>query len=153
MIIEKRIKELRLNLVELAKPQGIYIPATQYGDLITTSGQLPFQDNRLLHPGRVGKDVSIENAQRAAKVAVMNCLAAVKSVCGNLDDIQKIVRLNGFVCSSLGFTDQPKVINGASELLVDIFGEKVGQHTRCAIGVFELPLKSCVEIDLTVELK
>ena len=152
MNIEKRIKELKLNLVELAKPQGLYVPATRYGDLITTSGQLPMQDNRLIFPGRVGKEVSFDNSKRAAKIAVINCLSAIRWVCGDLDKVKKIVRMNGFICSALSFNDQPKVLNAASELLIEIFGEQVGPHTRCAIGVFELPLRACVEIDMTVQV-
>lgn len=150
MNIEKKIKELKLTLVDLVKPQGVYVPAVKVGDTIITSGQLPFQDQRLLFPGRVGKEITVENAQRAARVCVMNCLSAVRSVCRDLDKIKKIVRINGYVTSALGFNDQPRVLNGASELLVDIFGEDIGTHTRCAIGVFELPLGSCVEIDMTV---
>lgn len=152
MKIEKRIQELRLPLVELAKPQGSYVPAVKTGKLIYTAGQLPFQDQRLLFPGRVGKEVSIENAQRAAKASVLNALAAVKSLCKDLDQVKKIVKVTGFVCSGLGFHDQPKVLNAASELLVDVFGEKIGQHARSAIGVFELPMGSCVEIELIVEV-
>lgn len=152
MQIEKRIKQLKLTLVDIVKPQGLYIPATQFGDLITTSGQLPFADRRLIFPGRVGKDVSIENAQRAAKAAIMNCLAAVRYVCGDLDRVKKIVRMNGFVCSAMDFNDHPAVMNAASELLIDVFGEEIGAHTRCALGVFELPMKACVEIDLTVQV-
>lgn len=152
MKIEKRIKELKLPLVELAKPQGLYVPAKKVGNLIVTSGQLPFQDQRLLFPGRVGNEVSLENAQRAAKASILNCLAAVKFICKDLDKVKSIVRLNGFVRSDIGFSDQPQVINGASELLLEIFGEEVGSHTRCALGVSELPMRSCVEIDLTVEI-
>ena len=152
MKIEKRIQALKLNLVELAKPQGVYVPAVQYGNIITTSGQLPLQDNRLVFPGRVGKEVSLEQAQRAAKIAVLNALSAVKSVIRDLDRITKIIRVNGFVACAIDFNDQPKVMNGASELLVEIFGEDIGLHTRCAIGAFELPMKACVEIDITVEV-
>ncbi len=152
MKIEKRIQALKLNLVELAKPQGVYVPAVQYGNIITTSGQLPLQDNRLIFPGRVGKEVSLEQAQRAAKIAVLNALSAVKSVIRDLDRITKIIRVNGFVACAIDFNDQPKVMNGASELLVEIFGEDIGLHTRCAIGAFELPMKACVEIDITVEV-
>lgn len=152
MLIEKRIKDLKLNLVELAKPQGIYVPAVQTGNLVYTSGQLPLQDNRIVYPGRVGKEVTLEQAQRASKMALINALSAIKSVIRDLDRIQKIVRLNGFVCSALEFNDQPKVMNGASELLVEIFGEDVGTHTRCALGVLELPMKACVELDLIVEV-
>lgn len=152
MKIEQRIKELKLQLMELSKPQGLYIPAVQIGDIITTSGQLPFQDQRLIFPGRADKEVTLENAQRAAKAALMNALSAVRYVCHDLDKIKKIIRLNGYVCSSLGFNQQPFVLNAASELLIEIFGEKIGTHTRCAIGVFELPMRACVEIDLTVQV-
>ncbi|MBF0106686.1 MAG: RidA family protein [Deltaproteobacteria bacterium] len=148
--IEQRIKELKLFLVEPAKPVGAYVPAVRCGDMIITSGQLPFQDQRLVFPGRVGKEVTLENAKRAARAAVMNALAAVKHVCGDLDKVTKIVRMNGYICSALSFNDQPAVLNAASDLLIDVFGEAIGQHTRCAIGVFELPLRASVEIDLTV---
>ena len=152
MKIEKRIKELKLTLVELVNPIGLYVPATQVNDLVVTSGQLPFVDRRLIFPGRVGKEVNLENAQRAAKAAVLNCLAAVRYVCGDLDRVVKIVRMNGFVCSALDFNDHPAVMNAASELLIEIFGEEIGRHTRCALGVFELPMKACVEVDLTVQI-
>jgi enamine deaminase RidA (YjgF/YER057c/UK114 family) len=150
MKIENRIKELKLPMVELAKAQGSYVPAVLAGHMIMTSGQLPFQEQRLLFPGRVGKEVTLENAQRAAKACVANCLAAIKSVCGDLDRVKKVVRVNGYVCSALSFNDQPKVLNAASDLLIEIFGDDIGQHSRCAIGVFELPLRSCLEIDMTV---
>lgn len=152
MKVEQKIKELRMNLVDIVKPQGLYVPAVKSGNLIITSGQLPFQDQRLLFPGRVGKEVSIENAQRAAKVAVLNCLAVIRYLIRDLDKIKRVVRVNGFVCSALGFNDQPRVMNGASEFLVDIFGDVIGAHTRCAIGCFELPLGSSVEVDMTVEV-
>ena len=151
MKIEKLMREMKLPLVDLVKPQGVYVPAVKYGNLITTSGQLPMQDQRLLYPGRVGKDISIENAQRAARVAVVNCLSAVRHVIKDLDRVSKIIRMNGFVCSALTFNNQPMVMNAASELLIDVFGPEIGTHTRAAIGVFELPLGSSVEVDLTVE--
>lgn len=153
MKIEKKMKELRLPLTLVAKAQGIYVPAVKTGSLVLTSGQLPMQDARLLFPGRVGKEVSIENAGRAARVAVVNALAAIRHIILDLDKITKIVRLNGFICSALTFHDQPRVMNFASELLIEIFGEDIGAHTRTAVGVFELPLGSCVEVDLTVEIK
>lgn len=152
MHIEQRIKELKMTLVDLVKPQGSYVPALKQGQLVITSGQLPFQDQRLLFPGRVGKEISVENAQRAAKVATLNCLSAIRYVCRDLDRIKKIIRLNGYVCSALGFNEQPRVMNAASEFLTELFGQEIGAHTRCAIGAFELPLGSCVEIDMTVEL-
>lgn len=151
MKIEKKIKEMKLPLVDIVAPQGVYVPALRTGNLVMTSGQLPFQDQRLVYPGRVGKEVTLENAQRAARVALVNCLAAVRFVIGDLDKIKKVVRLNGFICSALTFNDQPRVMNAASELLIELFGEKIGPHTRTAIGVFELPLGSSVELDLTVE--
>lgn len=153
MKIEQRIKEMKMPLVDLIKPQGLYVPALRQGNTIVTSGQLPIQDQRLVFPGRVGKDVTVENAQRAAKAAVINCLSAIRYICHDLDKVKKIIRMNGYVCSALGFTEQPRVMNAASELLIEIFGEEIGAHTRCAIGAFELPLGACLEIDLTVEVK
>ena len=152
MKIEQKIKELKLPLVDLVAPVGSYVPALKTGDLIITSGQLPFQDQRLLYPGRVGKEISIENAKRAARVAVMNCLSAVRHVCMDLDKVKRIVRMTGYVCSALTFHNQPEVMNAASDLLIEIFGKDIGSHTRAAVGVFELPMGSCVEIDLIAEV-
>lgn len=143
---------MKLPLVDIVAPQGVYVPAVRSGNLVITSGQLPFQDQRLVYPGRVGKEVSLENAQRAARVAVVNCLAAIRFVIGDLDKVKKIIRMNGFVCSALTFNDQPRVMNAASELLIELFGEKIGAHTRTAIGAFELPLGTSIEVDLTVEV-
>lgn len=152
MKIEDRIKKLKLTLTELPKALGSYIPAVRCGNIVTTSGQLPISEQRLIFPGRVDKEVTVENAQRAAKAALLNCLSAVRSVIGDLDKVKKVIRLNGFVCSALAFNDHPRVLNGASDLLIEIFGQEIGSHTRTAIGVFELPMKACVELDLTVEV-
>lgn len=152
MKIEDRIRRLKMTINELPKAQGLYVPAVQTGKLVITSGQLPISEQRLIFPGRVDKEVTVENAQRAAKAALLNCLSAVRWVIGDLDKVKKIVRLNGFVCSALSFNDHPRVLNGASELLIEIFGDVIGPHTRTAIGVFELPMKACVELDLTVEV-
>ncbi len=122
MKIEQRMKELKLGLIDISKTQGLYVPAIICDSQVITSGQLPFQDQRLAFPGAVGHSVSLENAQRAARIAVVNCLSAIKSVIHDLDKIKKIVRVNGFVKSSVGFTDQPKVMNSASELILDLFG-------------------------------
>lgn len=151
MKIEKKMKEMKLPLIDRLTAQGLYLPAIKTGNLVITSGQLPMQDQRLVYPGRVGKEVSIENAQRAARVAIVNCLSAVRHVLGDLDKVKKIIRLNGFVCSALTFNDQPRVMNAASELLIELFGDEIGAHTRTAIGVFELPAGSCVEVDLCIE--
>lgn len=153
MDFEKNIKNLRIVIPALTRPQGVYIPAVKTGNIIQTSGQLPIVDRRIAYPGRVGKEVSIEQGGKAAKHAIVNALAAIKWIIGDLNKIKKIIRMNGFVCSAVGFNDQPKVLNEASELLLDIFGDEVGSHTRTAVGVIELPLKACVEIDLTVEIK
>jgi len=153
MDFEKQIAGLKLVIPTLSPPLGTYVPAVKTGNLVITSGQLPLSDGRLLFKGRVGKEVSLENGQRAAKAALINALAAVKWLVGDLNRVKKIVRLNGHVSSAIGFFDQPKVLNAASDLLLQIFGETVGSHSRTAIGVLELPMGSCVELDLIVETK
>jgi enamine deaminase RidA (YjgF/YER057c/UK114 family) len=121
------------------------------GNLVFTAGQLPGREGKLVATGKVPTDVSLEAAQKAAQVAVLNALAAVVGVAGSLDCVRRIVRLNCFVNSAAGFTDQAKVANGASELLTAIFGE-AGKHSRCAIGAAELPLNAPLELDLVVEI-
>lgn len=153
MSIEDRLKELKIAIPELAKPIGSYVPAVKTGHLIYTAGQLPLVDGRVIFPGRAGKDVSIENAQRAAKAAMINCLAAAKWLIGDLNKIKKIVRLNGHVCSAIDFHDQAKIMNAASDLIVDIFGEEIGCHSRVTVGTLELPLKAVIEIDMIAEFK
>ncbi len=154
MSIEKKIKDLKLDIPILGKPVGLYVPAVKSGHLVYTSGQLPFApDGRLLFPGRVGKEVTLENGQRAAKAALLNALAAVKWAIQDLNKIKQIVRLTGYVTSAIGFNDQAKVMNAASELLLQIFGEENGAHSRVSVGVLELPMNSSVELDLIVEVK
>ena len=152
MSVNQRLKEHRIQIPSLSAPVGNYLSAVRTGDLIYTSGQLPMVDGRLMFTGRVGKDVSIENAQRAARAATLNALGAVKGIVGDLEKIKKVVRLNGYVCSALDFNEQHRVMNAASDLLVDIFGEEVGKHSRIAIGCLELPLVSCLEIDLICQV-
>ncbi|MFA6134192.1 MAG: RidA family protein [Phycisphaerae bacterium] len=151
MSAEKRITELGLALPPAPAPVGSYLPATRSGKLIFTSGQLPFKGGALLATGKVGAEVSIEQAQAAAAQAVLNALAAAKGQAGTLESITAIVRLNVFVNSAPGFVEQAKVANGASDLLVQIFGDK-GRHSRCAIGAAELPLNAAVELDLVLEV-
>lgn len=153
MDYEKRIRELKLELPVMAKPVGLYLPAVCAGKLVYTSGQLAMSDGRVAFKGRVGKEVSLKNAGRAAKIALMNALAAIKWAIGDLGKIKKIIRLNGFISSALDFIDQPKVLNAASELLLEIFGDEVGGHSRVAVGCLELPMQSCVEVDLIAEIK
>lgn len=153
MDFEKTIKDLKLVIPALEKPTNLYIPAVKTGNQVYTSGQLPLVDGRLIFKGRVGKEVTTENAQRAAKAAIVNALAAVKWVIHDLNRIKKIIRVNGYVCSAIGYNDQAKVMNAASELLLQIFGNEAGSHSRVSIGVLELPMGACVEIDLVVEVK
>ncbi len=147
----EKLQSLGLALPSVAAPVGSYVPALRYANQIVTSGQLPFRDGKLLHAGKVPGDVTIEEAQEAARVAVLNGLAAVAEVAGGLDAIERIVRLCVYVNSSAGFFDQPKVANGASNLLADIFGDK-GKHVRSAVGVAELPLNTCVELELQAQI-
>ena len=152
MSVEQRIKELGFELPPPPKPVGAYVSAVRTGNLVFTAGQLPGREGKLVAAGKVPTDVPLEAAQKAAQVAVLNALAAVAGVVGSLDCVRRIVRMNLFVNSAAGFTDQAKVANGASELLVSIFGE-AGRHTRCAIGAAELPLNAPVELDLVVEIR
>ena len=150
-MFEEKIHQLGITVPEAAKPLAAYIPALRVGNLVMTSGQVPIADGVLKYQGKVGKDLSEEEGKEAAKLCALNCLGAIKSVIGSLDKIKRVVKLTVFVNSADGFTTQPKVANGASELVVEIFGE-AGKHTRSAVGVSELPLNSAVEIEMIVEL-
>lgn len=151
MSIETRLTELGIDLPSPAKPVGTYVAAVRTGDLVFTAGQLPLKDGRLIATGNVPSDVDVAAAQAGARQAALNALAAIKAEVGSLDAVRRIVRVNCFVNSEAGFTDQAKVANGASEVLKDIFGA-AGVHTRCAIGAAELPLNAAVELDLIVEV-
>jgi enamine deaminase RidA (YjgF/YER057c/UK114 family) len=140
-----------LALPALATPAASYVPAVRTGDLIYTSGQLPIISGKMLHQGKVGAEVTVESAVEAARICLLNGLAAVASL-ADLDAITRIVKLVGFVSSAPGFTGQPSVINGASELLASIFGD-AGQHARSAVGVAELPFNSPVEVEMIVEVR
>ena len=152
MSFEQRLKELGLTLPEVTAPVAAYIQAVQVDKLVYTSGQIPFVKGQLIYKGVVGKDLTLEEGYDAARVCVLNALAAVKSLAGSIDNIERIIRLTGYVNSAAGFTDQPKVMNGASEILLQIFGEE-GRHARSAIGVNTLPLGAAVEVELIVKLK
>lgn len=149
---DKRLEELQIELPETPKPLAAYIPAIQAGKFVHTSGQLPMKDGKLIAAGKTGKEVTTEEAQNAARVAVINCLSAIKSVIGSLDKIEQIVKITVFVNSAEGYTDQPLVANGASELLLQIFGD-AGKHARSAVGVCELPRNAAVEVELTALIK
>ncbi|NDB52337.1 MAG: RidA family protein [Nitrosopumilaceae archaeon] len=149
-MIEDKLKQLGIVLPTPPKPAGSYIPVVITGNLAFVSGQIPMQDGKVLYTGKVPSEKSIEEAQAAAKICAINLLAQLKANLGNLDRITKIVRVSGFVNSTAEFSEQPKIINAASDLFFEIFGEK-GKHSRIAVGVTSLPLGSTVEIDMTVE--
>ncbi len=150
--IEERLIELGHPLPEVAKPVASYVASVVSGNLVFTAGQLPFTAGQLPETGKVGGSVSPENARDYARTAVLNALAAVKQVIGDLDRVTRVVKLVGFVASVPEFSGQPGVINGASEFLSEVFGEK-GQHARSSVGVAVLPLDSPVEIELIVEFE
>ena len=151
MVPSKRLAELGLTLPATAAPVGSYVPAIRSGQYVLASGQLPFRDGKVMCTGKVPGDVSVEDAADGAELAVLNGLAAAAQAAGGLDAIARVLRVTVFVNSSPGFTQQPKVANGASDLLAKIFGD-AGRHARAAVGVAELPLNSSVELDLMVEL-
>jgi enamine deaminase RidA (YjgF/YER057c/UK114 family) len=146
-----RLQELGIRLPAVAAPVASYVPAVRSGSLVFTSGQLPFVDGGLRRTGKVGGSVDVDAAAGDAKVCALNALAAIDDLVG-LDSVARIVRVVGYVASAEGFTGQPRVVNGASELLGKIFGE-AGHHARSAVGVAELPLGAPVEVELTVELR
>ncbi len=150
--IESIIIELGLMLPDAPKPVAAYIPAKQTENLVFTAGQLPMVNGELISKGLLGQDVEIEEANKAAKICTLNALAAIKGVIGDLDRIKQIVRVVGYVASVPTFTQQPAVVNGASELLIEIFGES-GKHARSAVGMAVLPLNASVEIELMVEVE
>ena len=150
--VERIMKELGVSLPEAPKPVAAYIAAKKTGNLIFTAGQLPMVNGELISKGLLGRDVDIEEANKAARICTINALAAIKGVIGDLDQIQQIVRVVGYVASVPTFTQQPAVVNGASELLLEIFGDN-GKHARSAVGMAVLPLNASVEIELTVEVK
>ena len=148
--IETRIAELGLTVPATSKPVAAYLPAVVSGDLVFTSGQLPMVDGVLPATGKVGAEVDADAAKQYARQCVLNGLAAARSAIGSLDRITRVVKVVGFVASDPSFTGQPGVINGASELLAEIFGE-AGQHARSAVGVAVLPLDAPVEIEFLFE--
>ncbi len=150
--IENKLINMNLILPEIPKPVAAYIPAKQTGNLVFTAGQLPMVNGELITKGLLGQGIEIEDAKNAARICTLNALAAIKGVIGDLDRIKQVVRVVGYVASVPTFTQQPAVVNGASELLLEIFGEK-GKHARSAVGMAVLPLNASVEIELTVEVE
>ena len=147
---EERLKDLGYELPAVPRPAGSYVPAARAGSLLFTAGQLPFKESALAYVGKVGGEVSIEEAQEAARLCAINALAAVEAEAG-LENVRRVLKVTGYVSSAADFNNQPMVLNGASELLGEVFGEK-GIHARSAVGVAELPLDAPVEIELVVEM-
>ncbi|MCU1507412.1 MAG: hypothetical protein QOG18_2278 [Microbacteriaceae bacterium] len=148
--LDDRLAELGVEIPDVVKPVAAYIPAVVTGNLVYTSGQLPMASGTLLATGKVGAGVSAETARDLARVCALNALAAAKSAIGSLDRVTRVVKVVGFVASDPSFTGQPGVINGASDLLKQIFDE-AGVHARSAVGVAVLPLDSPVEVELILE--
>jgi len=149
---EGRMKELGLSLPEIPPAAGAYVPAVQSGNLVFCSGQGAYKEGSQAYVGQVGSDVSLEDAYQAARIATLNCLAEICSLTGSLNRISHVVQLRGFVNSVPNFHDQPKVINGASELLLQIFGD-AGKHARCALGTNNLPSNIPIEVEMVVEVE
>jgi enamine deaminase RidA (YjgF/YER057c/UK114 family) len=152
MTAEEKLKSMGIALPPAPKPVGAYVAAVRTGNLIFVSGQLPFKDGALMMKGHVAADVPLEYAQACARQAALNALAIVAAEIGGLDKVARIVRLVGHVASSPGFIDQAKVVNGASDLVAEVFGD-VGRHSRAAVGPAELPLGAPVELEMIVEVK
>jgi len=152
MTPEENLRQLGLELPPAPRPVGAYVPAVRTGNLLFVSGQLPTREGKLIAQGRVGREVSLEEAQGCARQAALNALAVVAAEVGGLGGVTRIVRLTGHVASAPGFTDQPKVLNGASDLLAQVFGD-IGRHSRAALGAAELPLGSPVELEMIVEVQ
>jgi enamine deaminase RidA (YjgF/YER057c/UK114 family) len=148
---EERLAELGLTLPAVATPVAAYVPAVRTGPYVYTAGQLPLADGKLLATGKVGDAVSAEDAAGLARTCALNALAAAASVAGGLSAITRIVKVTGFVASAPAFTGQPQVVNGASELFTEVFGE-AGQHARSAVGVAVLPMDAPVEVELIAEI-
>jgi len=150
--VKEKLAALGLTLPTAAAPVAAYVPAVKTGNLVFTAGQLPVVDGKLVLTGKVGSDVTPEDAKKMAEICALNALAAISLVV-DIDQIEKIVRVGGFVNGAPGFVAIPAVINGASELLIKLFGDVNGKHARTAVGVAELPLNAPVEVEMVVQLK
>lgn len=152
MKVEQKLEQMGIVLNEPSKPLAAYVPAVRAGEFVYVSGQLPFVDGKLSVKGRVGAEVSTEEAYAQARACAINCLSALRSVVQDLDKVKRIVKVTGFVASAPGFNAQPAVVNGASELLSEAFGE-AGKHARAAVGVAELPMGVPVEIEIIAQVE
>src|SRR6202162_2864844 len=151
--VENKLKELGITLTEPAKPIANYVPFVRSGNMLTVSGQVCLDgDGKLVAKGQLGAGVSIEDGQKAARACAVNLLAQVKAALGDLDKVVRVVRLGGFINCAPGFVDGPKVMNGASDLMVEVFGEK-GKHARSTVGVSALPADAAVEVEGLFEVE
>jgi enamine deaminase RidA (YjgF/YER057c/UK114 family) len=150
-MIEEKLSSLGITLPSPPVPAGSYVSVLVSGNLVFVSGQIPLEAGLLKFRGKVGKDLAVESGQKAARLCTINALAQLRMLLGNLDKIKRIVKVTGFVNCEPSFADQAQVINGASDLLVQVFGEK-GKHARAAVGVSSLPLQSAVEVEFIVEI-
>ena len=151
-VVEGKLKELGITLKEPAKPIANYVPYVRTGNLLTISGQICLDgDGKLVAKGQLGGGVSIEDGQKAARACAVSLLNQVKAAIGDLDKVKQVVRLGGFINSAHGFTDGAKVMNGASDLMVEVFGDK-GKHARSTVGVSALPVDAAVEVEGTFEV-
>ena len=151
MSIETKLEELGITLPEAPAAVAAYQPWIQTGSLIFTSGQLPFRDGQIVYEGKLGAELSEDDGYQAARQCALNAIAQLKAACGNLDKIQKFIRIEGYVHCADGFRGHPQVLNGASDLVAEIFGEK-GKHTRLALGINEMPLNAAVQLAITAEI-
>ena len=152
MSYEAKITELGLTIPEAPKPVAAYVPAIRTGNYVYTAGQIPFMNGELRYKGKLGTEVTVEQGYDAAKLCALNCLSVVKGVIGSLDKIVRVVHVTGYVNGGPEFADHPKVVNGASELLGQIFGEN-GKHARAAVGCSNLPMNAAVEVGMVFEVK
>ncbi len=152
MTREETVKEMGLELPEKIEPQGAYTPGVISGNMLYTAGQTPRINGIQKYSGKVGTEVTLEEARDAARICAVNCLGIIRGLAGSLDRVKRVVKVTGFVASGEGFTDQPKVVDGASLLLKAIFGEE-GVAARSAVGVYALPGNAPVEVEMIVELK
>lgn len=150
--VEEKLRQMGLELPEVAAPVAAYVPTVRTGNLVFVSGQVPRVRGEIQFRGHVGSDLSVEDGRAAARLCALNALAAVKKEICDLDNVRRVVKVTGYVASAAGFTDQPKVVDGASVFLVELLGEN-GRHARAAVGVNELPLGVAVELEMIVEVE
>ncbi|MFQ5340600.1 MAG: RidA family protein [Anaerolineae bacterium] len=151
-MVEQKLKELGLELPAPPKPVAAYVPAVEVNGLLFTSGSGPIESGEIKYHGKVGRDLTVEEGYQAARLTMLNLLAVVRQALGSLDRVERVVKVTGLVASAPGFNRQPEVMNGASHLLEELFGER-GRHARSAIGVNELPFDTPVEIEMIVKVK